>query len=78
MSEFELDFNTWVDRILTKHASNSVVAYNFNLYEHATGFAIQLVGTRLFDLRDQDWAGDRGVGVGFVDGDIELAHLWRA
>lgn len=122
-SEFYIEFNTWADRVLTKHASNSVVAYNFNLYEHAKEFAIQLVGTRSFGLKDQDWACDeifssgedlfvlphaivgnrwqngleaakalvknylhhgaqaaslkasRGVGVGFVDGDIELAYL---
>ncbi len=119
-SELYIEFNTWADRLLTKHASSSVVAYNFNLYEHANEFAIQLVGTRSFDVTDQDWAGDevfssgedlfhlphsiagekwengleaakslvrnylhhgteaallktsRGVGIGFVDGDIEL------
>ena len=118
-----MEFNAWTDRILVNHASRSVVAYNFNLYEHADEFAIQLVGTRSFDLRDQNWAcdeifssgedlfylphnvvGDKwqdgleaakslvknhldhgtqakvlkascGVGVGFVDGDIELAYV---
>ena len=122
-SEFYLEFNTWTDQLLTKHTSSSVVAYNFNLYEHEDEFAIQLVGTRSFDVKDQDWAGDeifssgealfylphiivgtswedglaaakslvknylrhgtqaallkasRGVGVGFVDGDIELAYI---
>jgi hypothetical protein len=121
--ELYLEFNTWADRILTRHTSDSVVAYNFNLYEHEKEFAIQLVGTRSFDLRNQDWACDevfssgedlfylphrlvgagwkngleaakalvknylqhgsqavflkasRGVGVGFVDGDIEFAHV---
>jgi|ERR1044072_4471293 cupin superfamily acireductone dioxygenase involved in methionine salvage len=120
-SELYIEFNTWADRILSRHASDSVVAYIFNLYEHAKEFAIQLVGTGSFDLRDQDWACDeifssgedlfylphgivgdrwedgleaakslvknylqhgsqaeflkasRGVGVGFVDGDIEFA-----
>ena len=121
--ELQSEFNAWADRLLTQAMSSSVVAYNFNLYEHATQFAIQLVGTRSFDMKDQDWAcdeifssgedlfslphavvGDRwekgleaakslvesylhhgskaevlkassGVGVGFVDGDIEFAHL---
>jgi len=121
--EFCKEFNAWVDRLLTKHASSSVVAYNFNLYEHTEQFAIQLVGARSFDVTDQDWACDeifssgedlfylphtivgdrwkngleaaqslvknylqegaqaaflkesRGVGVGFVEGDIELAYL---
>ena len=120
-----MEFNAWADRLLTKHTSSSVVAYNFNLYEHAKEFAIQLVGTRSFDVTEQDWACDeifssgedlfllphnivgeswengleaakslvrnylhhgtqapflkasRGVGVGFVDGDIEFAYLER-
>jgi len=123
MDQFYLEFNAWTDRLLSKHASSAVVAYNFNLYEHANEFAIQLVGTRSFDLRNQDWpcdqifssgedlfclphnvVGDKwqdgleaakslvktyldhgtqaalfkascGVGVGFVDGDIELAYI---
>lgn len=118
--ELYVEFNRWADRILSKYRSDSVVAYNFNLYEHAKEFAIQLVGTRSFDVSEQDWACDaifssgedlfclahsivgdrwesgleaakslvknyldhgsqsaflkasRGVGVGFVDGDIEL------
>ena len=122
-SEFYIEFNSWADRVLTKHTSSSVVAYNFNLYEHANEFAIQLVGARSFDVTGEDWpcdeifssgedlfylprsiVGDRwengleaakslvknylqhgtqavllkssqGVGVGFVDGDIELAYL---
>ena len=123
MDQFYTEFNAWTDRLLVKHTSSSVVAYNFNLYEHVDAFAIQLVGTRAFDLRDQDWVcgeifssgedlfylphavvGDKwqdgldaakslvrnyldhgaqaallkascGVGVGFVDGDIEIAYL---
>jgi hypothetical protein len=123
LMELQLEFNAWADRILTQPLSSSVVAYNFNLYEHADEFAIQLVGTRSFDLRDEDWACDEiyssgedlfclphkvvgnrwekgleaakslvenylchgtkagvlkassGVGVGFVDGDIEFAYV---
>ena len=121
--ELYKEFNAWVDHLLAKHASGSVVAYNFNLYEHTDQFAIQLVGARSFDVTDQDWPCDelfssgedlfclprnivgdswqngleaakslvknylqdgtqaaflktsRAVGIGFVDGDIELAYL---
>ena len=121
--ELLLQFNTWVDRILSDVGATPVVAYNFNLYEHENEFVVQLVGTDSFDLRDEDWACDesftsgedlfylphsvfgnhwrkglevtsflvknylqqgnhatymkdtRGVGVGFVDGNIDLIYL---
>jgi hypothetical protein len=57
-SEFHSEFNSWADRLLTHHTSSAVVAYNFNLYEHANEFAIQLVGTRSFNVTDQDWPCD--------------------
>lgn len=39
-----------------KKRSKSVVAYNFNLYEHEVEFAIQLVGMSSSDMSDEDWA----------------------
>lgn len=51
-------FNAWVDRILREHVATPAVAYNFNLYEHEQEFAIQLIGARLFDRTDSDWACD--------------------
>ena len=116
-------FNAWVDGIVSGVGSTPVVAYNFNIYEHDNGFAVQIVGTNSFDLTDEDWACDEafssgedlfdlprsvfgtewqggldaanllvknylqhgkqaevmkaacGVGVGFVDGNIELVYL---
>lgn len=121
-SELLLQFNAWVDRLLIEFGATPVVAYNFNLYEHEDGFAIQLVGTGSFDPKDEDWACDeifssgedlfylphavvgnqwqtgletanslvkhylqhgkyatlmkatRGVGVGFVNGNIDLVY----
>jgi hypothetical protein len=114
------EFNDWTDRLLIEHAGTKAVAYHFNLYEHEESFAMQLVGTSVFDVSDDDWpchevfssgeelfhlphamVGDQwekgleaakslvhnylkqgnhalllnaslGVGVGFVDGDINL------
>src|SRR5262245_50712065 len=122
-SQLFTEFNIWADRILARECRGTVVAYNFNLYEHESEFAIQLVGTNSFDKSNEDWAcdevfssgedlfylshatdGDRwesgletakslvknyldfgkqaevlkrslGVGVGFVDGNIELVYV---
>ena len=121
--ELLIQFNNWVDRIVSEVGVTPVVAYNFNLYEHENEFVVQLVGTDSFDLKDEDWACDetfssgedlfylphavcgnqwrkglemtillvknylqqghhaaslkatRGVGVGFVDGNIDFVYL---
>ena len=57
-------FNSWVDRIVIENATTPVAAYNFNLYEHEDGFAIQLVGARSFDVGDDDWACDEAFSSG--------------
>ena len=55
-SELFTNFSSWADRVLEEHASTPVVAYNFNLYEHDQEFAVQLVGTSVFDVSDDHWA----------------------
>jgi hypothetical protein len=57
-SELSLQFNAWVDRVMREFGATPSVAYNFHLYEHEDGFAIQLVGTSRFDPDDEDWACD--------------------
>ena len=122
-TELLVQFNAWVDRLLSEFGSTPVVAYNFNLYEHEDEFAIQLIGAGSFDPNDEDWACDetfssgedlfylphtvfgdqwqaglevanslvknylqhgkhassmkasRGVGVGFVGGNIDLVYV---
>src|SRR5262245_13870257 len=122
-SQLFTEFNIWADRVLATQYGQKVVAFNFNLYEHESEFAIQLVGTSSFDMSNEDWACDevfssgedlfylshaivgnqwqsaletakslvknyldlgkqadvlkrsRGVGVGFVDGNIELVYV---
>jgi hypothetical protein len=48
-------FNKWVDRVLDSHAEAPASAFNFNLYEHADMFAIQLIGAAQYDPDDADW-----------------------
>ena len=57
-------FSSWVDRILLENASTPVAAYNFNLYQHEEGFAIQLIGAKSFDQSDSDWACDEAFSSG--------------
>jgi hypothetical protein len=57
-------FVMWVDRVFAVHASTNVAAYNFNLYEHDTSFAVQLVGTARYDPADPDWACDETFSTG--------------
>ncbi len=113
----------WIDSVLKNTAVPAdVIAFCFNLYEESDGsWTMELVGTKRFDLEDEDWAcheatdfGSRenpynwemecewdealeymvnelkqylssgkysdllkskeGIGVGFVDGNIEILH----
>ncbi len=112
----------WIDNVLNKDIPDNVVAFCFNLYEESDeSWGMELVGTDLFDLENEDWAcnevtdfGSRanlynwemeceweealeymvnelteylangkyaellksktGIGVGFVDGNIEILH----
>ena len=112
----------WLDEILSQEMPSEIAAFHFNLYEDDDNeWSMELVGTKDFDLEDEDWACDeitdfdtretpfsweqdadwekifdeiitvlseylkkgtyanilkayKGVGVGFVDGDIEILY----
>lgn len=112
----------WLDSILIQEISEDVAAFGFNLYEDETDqWSMELVGTKRFDVEDEDWCCDEitdfgtredpftweqkaewdeilaeiisylkeymksgkyadvlkgrmGVGVGFVDGNIEIIY----
>jgi hypothetical protein len=51
-------FETWIDGTLTAGAPSAVVAFNFNIYEDADAFSVELIGTSSFDEEDSDWACD--------------------
>ena len=51
------DFNNWLDRInKTETVSNSIVAFNFGLFETEDNYTIYLIGSGTFDEQDDDWA----------------------
>lgn len=54
--DFKL-FSEWLDKTLEQRLPQGIVAFNFNLYEGASGtYDIQLIGSDEFDENDEDWA----------------------
>lgn len=52
--KLQTDFNTWLDKILDE-IDQIPVAWNFNLYEP---FCLELVGTKSYNKKNEDWASD--------------------
>lgn len=51
-----LQFSTWLDNVLEAPLPEDIAAFNFNLYEGASGtYDIQLIGAEEFDEDDEDW-----------------------
>ncbi|MCC9168995.1 hypothetical protein [Pontibacter harenae] len=51
------DFTNWLDRInKTETVSDSIVAFNFGLFETESSYTIYLTGSETFDEEDDDWA----------------------
>ena len=53
----EIQFNEWLDKLnKTEQADNSIIAFNFGLFETHEGFTMYLIGSETFDPDDDDWA----------------------
>jgi hypothetical protein len=50
------EFSLWLDRVLVMVMPKEIIAYNFNMYEDADVYHIQLTGTASFSDDDPDWA----------------------
>jgi hypothetical protein len=50
------DFSEWLNKIFEENNFDSVLAFNFNLYEGIDEYHIQLIGSDKFDVDDSDWA----------------------
>jgi hypothetical protein len=51
------NFNNWLNRInRTEAASDSIIAFNFGLFESVNGYTVYLIGSETFDEEDDDWA----------------------
>jgi hypothetical protein len=52
-----MTFNNWLTRICkNEKPNNSIIAYNFGIFETQTGYMIYLVGSKEFDSKNNDWA----------------------
>ncbi len=57
-----IDFGNWIEAILSNDLACEIAAYNFNLYEGAEAYAIELIGASEYDSEDSDWACDDVLG----------------
>lgn len=55
-----MEFRKWLDQQLSGDIPESVIAFNFNMYEGETEneYQVQLVGCVSYDPDDDDWACD--------------------
>lgn len=50
-------FNNWLDSILaTEKPDKDIIAYWFGIFESTDGYQIYLIGAKIFDENDDDWA----------------------
>lgn len=53
------ELNEWLNNVLKQEVSALVVAFCFNLYEDKNNnWSMELVGTKSFDIDEEDWACD--------------------
>ena len=49
--------NNWIKQIdQTATIPSGIIAFNFGLYETSDGYCIYLVGSKVYDENDDDWA----------------------
>jgi hypothetical protein len=74
-------FARWVDKVLLAPMPNTVVAFNFNLYEGEDSFHVQLIGASRFDSSDEDWRCDEVFTTGLDFHELPHAAIgsdWRS
>ena len=50
-------FNNWLNDIIeTEKPGNDILAYWFGIYESTGGYEIYLIGSKVFDDNNDDWA----------------------
>ncbi len=53
----ELTFTEWIENINEiETVDNSIIGFNFGLFETTNGFEMYLIGSKTFDKDDEDWA----------------------
>jgi hypothetical protein len=50
-------FNDWLDGIvMTEKPDKDIIAYWFGIFESTSGYETYLIGSKIFDDNDPDWA----------------------
>ena len=53
----EMTFNNWLTQICkAEKPDKSIIAYNFGLFETSKGYTVYLVGSKIYDTEETDWA----------------------
>jgi sigma54-dependent transcription regulator len=53
----EKAFTEWLDHINEiETVDNSIIGFNFGLFETTNGFEMYLIGSKKFEIDDEDWA----------------------
>lgn len=53
----EQRFTEWIQHInQTEKIDSSIIGFNFGLFETTEGFEMYLIGSKTFDIEDEDWA----------------------
>ncbi|HRE79187.1 MAG TPA: hypothetical protein PLL09_15325 [Flavobacterium sp.] len=53
----EQAFAEWIDQINENETvNNSIIGFNFGLFETTKGFEMYLIGSKKFEIDDEDWA----------------------
>ncbi len=53
----EQTFTEWIEKINENETvDNSIIGFNFGLFETTNGFEMYLIGSKTFDKDDEDWA----------------------
>ncbi len=57
MMTVEQRFTMWIENISqSEKIDNSIIGFNFGLFETTDGFEMYLIGSKTFDIDDEDWA----------------------
>lgn len=55
--KIEQTFTEWLEDInQIEKVDNSIIGFNFGLFETTNGFEMYLIGSKTFDKDDEDWA----------------------
>lgn len=53
----EQRFTEWIENINKKEkVDSSIIGFNFGLFESTEGFEMYLIGSKTFDIHNEDWA----------------------